>query len=78
MVAREVVEQFGDIQDWRNVTGTGPYQLTDCGGGRARGPLPRTITTGAYDPEVSPTNRLPYADQVEYAIVNDPGGRYCP
>ena len=28
-VAREVVEQFGDIQDWRNVTGTGPYQLTD-------------------------------------------------
>ena len=29
VVAREVVEQFGDIQDWRNVTGTGPYQLTD-------------------------------------------------
>ena len=29
IVAREVVQQFGDIQDWRNVTGTGPYQLTD-------------------------------------------------
>ena len=34
LVPREIVEQFGDMQDWRNVTGTGPYQPDRCGGGQ--------------------------------------------
>ena len=25
----EVIEQYGDVQDWRNLVGTGPFMLTD-------------------------------------------------
>ena len=25
----EVIEQYGDYSDWRNVVGTGPFILTD-------------------------------------------------
>ena len=70
MVAREVVEQFGDIQDWRNVTGTGPYQLTDVVEGSSW-TFTKNDNYWGNDPKV-PDNRLPYADQVEYVIVNEP------
>ena len=70
VVAREVVEQFGDIQDWRNVTGTGPYQLTDVVGGSSW-TFTKNDNYWGNDPKYS-DNRLPYADQVAYAIVNDP------
>ncbi len=70
IVAREVVEQFGDIQDWRNVVGTGPYELTDVLEGSS------WIYTKIDDywgfDEKFPDNRLPYANQVEYVIVNNP------
>ena len=29
IVPPEVIEQHGDMQDWRNVVGTGPFMLTD-------------------------------------------------
>ena len=70
IVAREVVEQFGDIQDWRNVTGTGPYQLTDVLEGSSW-TYTRIDDYWGFDPKY-PGNRLPYADTVEYLIVNDP------
>ena len=70
IVAREVVEQFGDIQDWRNVTGTGPYQLTDVVEGSSWTYTKNEDYWGT-DPKY-PANRLPYADKVEFVIVNDP------
>ena len=70
LVAREVVEQFGDIQDWRNVTGTGPYQLTDVLEGSTM-TFEKIDNYWRNDPKF-PENRLPYADKVEYIIVNDP------
>ena len=70
VIAREVVEQFGDIQDWRNVTGTGPYQLTDVVEGSSW-TFTKIDDYWGFDPKY-PDNRLPYADTVEYAIVNDP------
>ena len=70
VVAREVVEQFGDIQDWRNVTGTGPYQLTDVLEGSSW-TYTKIDDYWGFDPKY-PENRLPYADKVEYIIVNDP------
>ena len=70
IVAREVVDQFGDIQDWRNVTGTGPYQLTDVLEGSSWTYVKIDDYWG-FDPKF-PENRLPYADKVEYIIVNDP------
>ena len=70
VIAREVVEQFGDIQDWRNVTGTGPYQLTDVVEGSSWTYTKNEDYWGT-DPKY-PEYRLPYADKVEYIIVNDP------
>ena len=70
IVAREVVEQFGDIQDWRNVTGTGPYQLTDVLEGSSW-TYTKVDDYWGFDPKY-PANRLPYADTVELLIVNDP------
>ena len=70
VIAREVVEQFGDVQDWRNVTGTGPYQLTDVVEGSSW-TFEKVDDYWGFDPKY-PDNRLPYADTVEYAIVNDP------
>lgn len=70
VVAREVVKQFGDIQDWRNVTGTGPYQLTDMVEGSST-TYEKIDDYWGTDPKF-PENRLPYADKVEYIIVNDP------
>ena len=70
VIAREVVEQFGDMQDWRNVTGTGPYQLTDVVEGSSW-TYTKIDDYWHFDPKY-PDNRLPYADTIEYAIVNDP------
>ena len=73
IVAREVVEQFGDIQDWRNVTGTGPYQLTDVVEGSSW-TYTKIDDYWGFD-EKFPDNRLPYADQIELLIVFDPATR---
>ena len=73
IVAREVVEQFGDIQDWRNVTGTGPYQLTDVVEGSSW-TYTKIDDYWGFD-EKFPDNRLPYADQIELLIVGDPSTR---
>ena len=70
IVAREVVDEFGDIQDWRNVTGTGPYQLTDVLEGSSW-TYTKIDDYWGFDPKF-PANRLPYADTVEYLVVNDP------
>ncbi|MDE0450019.1 MAG: ABC transporter substrate-binding protein [Spirochaetaceae bacterium] len=70
IVAREVVDQFGDIQDWRNVTGTGPYQLTDVLEGSSW-TYTKVDDYWGFDPKY-PEYQLPYADRVEFLIVNDP------
>ena len=70
VIPREVVEQFGDMQDWRNVIGTGPYQLTDVLEGSSW-TYTKIDDYWGFDPKY-PNNRLPYADTIEYAIVNDP------
>ena len=69
IVAREVVDEFGDIQDWRNVTGTGPYQLTDVVEGSSW-TYTKIDDYWGFDPKY-PDNRLPYADTVEFLVVND-------
>ncbi|MCY4484223.1 MAG: ABC transporter substrate-binding protein [Spirochaetaceae bacterium] len=70
IVAREVVDEFGDIQDWRNVTGTGPYQLTDVVEGSSW-TYTKIDDYWGFDPKF-PDNRLPYADTIEFLVVNDP------
>ena len=47
IVAREVIEEYGDMKDWRNVVGTGPWMLTDFVEDTSMHPIPRILTTGA-------------------------------
>ena len=63
----EVIEQHGDVQDWRNLVGTGPFMLTDV--------VEDSSITSAKNPdywgydEKYPENRLPYVDEVRLTVI---------
>lgn len=67
----EVVEKYGDIQDWRNAVGTGPYMLTDF--------VPGSYATLIKNPDYWHKNpcglgkgdQLPYIDEIEMLIIPD-------
>ena len=58
----EVIEQYGDYTDWKNVVGTGPLLLTDYVEGVSK-TYTRNPDYWGYDPK-HPENRLPYLDQL--------------
>ena len=66
---REVVEQYGDLKDWKTVVGTGPYELTDLVEGSAW-VYTKNPNYWKYD-ENHPENRLPYVDEVSVLIMPD-------
>jgi len=66
---KEVVETYGDMQDWRNVVGTGPYILTDYVAGSVL-TFDRNPNYWQYDP-LHPENQLPYLDKLKWLIIND-------
>ena len=63
----EVTKEHGDYQDWRNVVGTGPYELV--------GSVEGTSFTWRKNPdywgydEKYPENRLPYIDKLRMLFV---------
>ena len=67
----EVIEQHGDVQDWRNLVGTGPFMLTDV--------VEDSHITWAKNPdywghdEKYPENRLPYVDELRMMIMREEG-----
>ena len=73
MLPPEVIEQHGDISDWRNFVGTGPYELTDWVQG--------TSITHTKNPdywgfdEKYPQNRLPYIDKLEGIFIMEEATR---
>ena len=63
MHAPEVaIEQHGDVADWRNLVGTGPFMLTDWVEGSSLTWVKNPDYWG-HD-EKYPENRLPYVDEV--------------
>ena len=73
IVAREVIEEFGDMKDWRNVVGTGPWVLTDLVEGSSM-----TLTKNPNywsDDEKYPGNRLPYVDEFRIKVIPEPATR---
>ena len=58
----EVIEEHGDQKDWRNVVGTGPFELTDWVEDSSR-TFTKNPNYWGYD-EKYPENRLPYFDEV--------------
>ena len=73
MVAPEVIRAHGDMSDWQNVVGTGPFMLTDF--------VPGSSVTYTRNPNywnsdpLHPGNQLPYADEVKYFVIPEPEAR---
>ena len=63
----EVIEQYGDVQDWRNLVGTGPFMLTDVVEGSSMTYVKNPDYWG-YD-EKYPQNRLPYVDELRVLVM---------
>ena len=60
--APEVIRQHGDVADWRNLVGTGPFMMTDWVEGSSI-TYAKNPDYWGYD-EKYPENRLPYVDQL--------------
>ena len=69
MNAPEVIQQHGDVKDWRNLVGTGPYFLTDW----TEGSFFTFQKNPDYwkDDEKYPGNRLPYIDEIQGLIIKE-------
>lgn len=72
---REVVEKYGDCQDWKNAVGTGPYILDDYVAGSSL-TLSKNPNYWQYD-ERYHENKLPYADKLKLLIIPDSSTAYA-
>ena len=71
--APEAIEQHGDVADWRNLVGTGPFMLTDWVDGSSITWVKNPDYWG-HD-EKYPENRLPYIDELVRLIMPDQATR---
>ena len=69
----EVIQQYGDVQDWRNLVGTGPMELTDYVEGSSI-TWTKNPNYWGFD-EKFPENRLPYVDEIVALIMPDSAAR---
>jgi len=63
----EVIKEHGNMQDWKNLVGTGPFILTDYVEGSSLSYVKNPDYWG-YD-EKYPKNRLPYIDELKWRIM---------
>jgi len=75
VVPREVVAKYGNMANWRNSVGSGPFMLTDYVPG-SQALLKQNVNYWGKDP-VGPGkgNRLPYIDTIQYLIIPDASTR---
>ena len=64
---------YGDLNDWENVIGTGPFLITDYVSGSII-KFERNPNYWQNDP-LNPGNQLPYVDEVKIMIMTDPSTR---
>ena len=69
----EVIEEHGDVNDWRNVVGTGPYMFTEWVEGSSMS-WDKNPDYWGYD-EKYPQNRLPYIDEIRALVMPDEATR---
>jgi peptide/nickel transport system substrate-binding protein len=69
MVPREVIDTYGDMTNWKNVVGTGPFILNDYVSGSSV-TYKRNPDYWKEDP-VHPGNKLPYVDSLKMLIIVD-------
>ncbi len=69
MVPPDTVNTYGDMTNWKNVAGTGPFVLTDY--------VPASSVTYSRNPTywkmdpVHPDKQLPYVDKLKTLIISD-------
>ena len=69
----EVIKQHGDHSDWRNLVGTGPFELTDWVEGSS---LTWTRNPDYWGTdEKYPQNQLPYIDTLRSLVMKDEASR---
>jgi len=74
---KDALEQFGNMNDWKNSIGTGPFILAEF----VPGSVVRFVRNPDYwdrDP-IGPGkgNQLPYLDEVRWAVIPDESTRYA-
>ncbi len=69
IVAREVIDKYGDMNDWRRVVGAGPFILTDYVTGGSTTFI-RNPNYFGFD-ERYPKNQLPYVDTLKLLTITD-------
>ncbi len=65
----EVIEQHGDVKDWRNLVSTGPFMLTDVVEGSSI-TYTKNPDYWGYD-EKYPEKRLPYVDELRGTVITE-------
>jgi len=65
----EVIEKYGDMNNWHNIVGSAAYMLADYVSGSSAAWV-RNPNYWGYD-ERYPKNQLPYIDKVNYLIIPD-------
>ena len=73
MFPPEVIEEHGDVGDWRNLVGTGPFMLTDVVDGSSV-TWTKNPDYWGYD-EKYPENQLPYIDELRALVMPDEATR---
>ena len=73
--AREVVEKYGNTNDWHNQIGTGPFILKDYVSGSSVTTV-RNPNYWGFD-KLYPQNRLPYLDEIKVLIIPDNATAYA-
>ena len=75
IVPREVIDTYGDMKDWRNVVGTGPFMISDYveGSTLTYERNPNYWQTDPIFPDLA--NQLPYLDGIKLFIMPDATAR---
>ena len=69
IVNREAVEKFGDLKDWRNAVGTGPFILTEFVEGSSVTYEMNPNYWGSY--EFNPRYQLPFVDTILWLNIQE-------
>ncbi|MFC1987939.1 ABC transporter substrate-binding protein, partial [Chloroflexota bacterium] len=71
----EVIEQYGDMKDWKHAVGTGPFIVVDSVEGSST-TFKRNPNYWQMDP-LFPDNRLPYIDNLKMLVITDVSTQYA-
>ena len=73
----DVIRQFGDMKDWKNVVGSGPFSVDDYVGGSSV-TFVRNPNYWATDPRHPDLNlQLPYLDELKFIVMPDLAAQYA-